>query len=105
MKKTVISIVAQFSLPDTWTPPDRRRDNQRMAGAQRRHPPRRYGDERSRRHNGSVRRLGSWHFTPLPKTLISAQIHIFAPHTPSRLHAGLGIAAIRIEAAQGSVTR
>jgi hypothetical protein len=25
MKKTVISIVAQFPLPDTWTPPDRRR--------------------------------------------------------------------------------
>ena len=24
MKKTAISIVAQFSLPDTWTPPDRR---------------------------------------------------------------------------------
>ncbi len=51
MKKTVISIVAQFSLPDTWTPPDRRRDNQRMAGAQRRHPPRRYGDGFARRHN------------------------------------------------------
>jgi len=101
----VISLVAQFSLPDRWTPPDRRRDNQQMAGAQRRHPPRRYDDERSRRHNGSVRRLGSWHFTPLPKTLISAQIHIFGPHTPSRLHAGLGMAAIRIEAAQGSVTR
>jgi hypothetical protein len=27
MKKTVISTVAQFSLPDTWTPPDQRRHN------------------------------------------------------------------------------
>jgi hypothetical protein len=27
MKKTVISTFAQFSLPDTWAPPDRRRDN------------------------------------------------------------------------------
>jgi hypothetical protein len=31
-----------------WREAERRRDNQRMAGAQRRHPPRRYGDERSR---------------------------------------------------------
>jgi len=30
---------------------ERSRDNKRMAGAQRRHPQRRYGGERSRRHN------------------------------------------------------
>jgi hypothetical protein len=45
-------------------------------------------------------RLGSWHFTPLPKTSISAQIHIFAPRTPSRLHAGLG----RFECGSISIT-
>jgi hypothetical protein len=62
-----------------WRGAERRRDNKRMAGAQRRHPPRRYGD-------GFARRSGSRGALLPPRPLRTVH-ESFPSHSSSRSNA------------------